>query len=282
MAINPRTANLNFVRTFVACAETGSFSEAARQLHVTAGAVSQQIKSLEDRLRTTLFSRTHRGLCMTRSGHELFAAARPALGLIEDAISGLGNPRPELAISASPTLATCWLVPNLGRIDRSDCDFIVDLAPGCATRGNLTADIHLLHGRSSDAVGKEILFDDDLICVGTSHQRDAFHCGAAPPDVMLLTWKTYDFWEAYLPSLGAVAGPTYAARRFGHLILCIQAARAGQGILLVNRRFVAEDLHNGHLVTVSEIEVKTGYCYYVEAENPVVARNFRGAVAHIC
>lgn len=282
VAINPKTANLNFVRTFVVCAEMGSFSEAARLLNVTAGAVSQQIKALEDRLSTTLFSRTRQGLRMTRTGQDLFTAARPAFGIIEEAISGLNGQRPELSISASPTLAACWLVPNLGQIDRSNCDFVVDLAPGCAIRSNVTADIYLLHGRSSEAVGKEILFDDDLICVGTSDQRDAFRCAAPAPGATLLTWKTYDFWGAYLPSLGRDDIASHVVHRFGHLILCIQAARAGQGILLVNRRFVAEDLRNGGLVALSEEEVKTGYCYFVDAEDPVVAQDFRQAVAHFC
>ena len=60
--------SLNSLRAFSAVAETGSYSQAARQLNVTQAAVSQQVKSLEARLGVSLVVRVGRGITLTSEG----------------------------------------------------------------------------------------------------------------------------------------------------------------------------------------------------------------------
>jgi DNA-binding transcriptional LysR family regulator len=69
------------IQVFVASAETGSFSKAARRLHLSQPAVSQQIRSLERYLRTKLFRRTSRGVTLTNAGKALLPMARELLSL---------------------------------------------------------------------------------------------------------------------------------------------------------------------------------------------------------
>jgi DNA-binding transcriptional LysR family regulator len=71
--------NLDRVRTFAAVAQTGSFSEAARRLKISQSAVSQQIRSLENELRQTLFARDRRTVGLTPAGNRLLVASQDVL-----------------------------------------------------------------------------------------------------------------------------------------------------------------------------------------------------------
>src|ERR1041384_5843421 len=91
---------LNAVRAFEAAARHLSFKLAAQELHVTAGAVAQQVKGLETRLGLRLFERLNRQLILTAAGERYLAPLRQALGIIADATAAL---RPE-GIGAIVTL----------------------------------------------------------------------------------------------------------------------------------------------------------------------------------
>ena len=96
---------------FLAVAELRGFRAAARHLGVTPSAVSQAIRSLEERVGAPLFSRTTRSVGLTEAGDRLLAHARPAVDMLTaglDAASGLGGqisgrlrinaPRPSLPL----------------------------------------------------------------------------------------------------------------------------------------------------------------------------------------
>src|ERR1700741_2409309 len=74
-----RLPPLNAIKAFEAAARLGSFTRAADELNVTHGAVSRQIRLLEDWLRGPLFLRTSRNAVPTQAGSELLAEAGPAL-----------------------------------------------------------------------------------------------------------------------------------------------------------------------------------------------------------
>ena len=78
-----RRLNLDQLQSFLAVAETGSFSEAGRRLNLTQSAVSQQIKELEARLGTRILDRLGKKAHPTPAGEELLEHARrphPAVG----------------------------------------------------------------------------------------------------------------------------------------------------------------------------------------------------------
>jgi len=74
--------SLNGLRAFEAVARLGSFSAAADELHVTYGAVSRLVKSLEGQLETVLLTRSRQGAAMTGPGAQLHSRLRPALELM--------------------------------------------------------------------------------------------------------------------------------------------------------------------------------------------------------
>ncbi|MEP9375859.1 LysR family transcriptional regulator [Aquabacter sp. CN5-332] len=80
---------LNALRAFEAAARHLSFKQAAHELHVTAGAVSQQVRLLEERLGVQLFERLTRQVVLTPAGEAYLAPIRQAFGRIAEATADL-------------------------------------------------------------------------------------------------------------------------------------------------------------------------------------------------
>ena len=80
------------LRTFVAIAETGSFTTAADRVYRTPSAVSMQIKKLEEQLNVTLFLRDARSVTLTESGEVLLPYARRMLALSNEAVGRFRMP----------------------------------------------------------------------------------------------------------------------------------------------------------------------------------------------
>ena len=101
------------VRAFEAAGRHLSFSKAADELHVTQGAISRQIRLLEEFLRAPLFVRQARHVELTDFGRRCFAAASNALDQIEKiTLESLESVR-TLSVSVLPTIGALWLMPRL-------------------------------------------------------------------------------------------------------------------------------------------------------------------------
>lgn len=107
---------LHTLQGFVAAARLGNLSRAAAQQHLTVSALSHQIKALEARLDQRLFLRGTRGIALTPDGQRLYDRIAPALDTIEHALRPYATKRDQvLTISLTPSFASSWLVPRLGR-----------------------------------------------------------------------------------------------------------------------------------------------------------------------
>ncbi|MCF3640202.1 transcriptional regulator GcvA [Rhizobium sp. TRM95111] len=112
-----RLPPLNPLRAFEATARRGSVSAAARELNVTHGAISHQIKALEESLGTTLFERGGKRLKLTSQGALLLPAVTQAFGEIASATEMMKRPATsgELTITCVPALLSFWIIPRLHR-----------------------------------------------------------------------------------------------------------------------------------------------------------------------
>ncbi|MBC8445492.1 MAG: LysR family transcriptional regulator [Rhodospirillaceae bacterium] len=108
--------SINALRAFQASARSLSFTKAALELNVTQGAVSHQVKGLEDRLGVKLFLRVRQRLQLTQQGKGYLPFVRQALDLLEAGNAYLETNEKSgiLTVSVSPNFATKWLVPRLG------------------------------------------------------------------------------------------------------------------------------------------------------------------------
>lgn len=110
-----RLPPLNPLRAFEATARRGAVSAAARELNVTHGAVSHQIKALEESLGTPLFERGGKRLKLTPQGALLLPAVTNAFGEIAAATALMKQPETsgDLTITCVPALLSLWLIPRL-------------------------------------------------------------------------------------------------------------------------------------------------------------------------
>lgn len=120
--------------TALRCLETSarllSFTRAARELHLTQGAVSQHISKLESQLGVALFERHAGGLSLTEAGTWFARQVGPAMRQIETATDDLrsGGRRQEVVrLSVQPTFADYWLMPRLNRFSLDHPETRVDI-----------------------------------------------------------------------------------------------------------------------------------------------------------
>lgn len=111
----PQMPSLNSLRVFEAAARLSSFTRAAMELHVSQGAVSHQIRALEEELDTVLFYRTARQVILTDTGRSLSANLTEAFKIITSAVEIVRSERDpnEVRMIFPPNLSARWLVPRL-------------------------------------------------------------------------------------------------------------------------------------------------------------------------
>lgn len=104
------------LRAFEATARLQSVSRAAQELHVTHGAISRHVRSLEQALGTALFARQGRGLVLTAAGVRLGDATGEGFGVISQTWAALQRPVAEapLVLGCSGSLLARWVIPRLG------------------------------------------------------------------------------------------------------------------------------------------------------------------------
>ena len=129
--------DLALLRSFVAVADLGSMTAAAHTLHLTQGAVSQQIKRLEDLFGAGLFGRDRRGLRLTAVGERLLGQARRMLAMNDTIWADMTGNAVEGAVrlGAPYVLVGTCLVPALKCY--AECHPQVELALHCASSPDL-------------------------------------------------------------------------------------------------------------------------------------------------
>ena len=110
-----RRISLNAIRVFTTVARTGSLTAAGAELGVTPGAVSHQLKKLEDGLGVSFFRRGNNSVSLTDVGERFYQEVAPAIGLIEHSAGALSRDENEITVQASMSLAVRWLIPALDR-----------------------------------------------------------------------------------------------------------------------------------------------------------------------
>ena len=118
-------------------------SQAASELHVTHGAVSRQIRQLEDELGVALFSKAGRGISLTPAGRQLRDACRDAFGGLREACSALRQDQQQapFLLACPGSLLARWFIPRLDRLNAElilvgTCAVWADTAQGTVTAAN--------------------------------------------------------------------------------------------------------------------------------------------------
>ena len=245
MALPP----LNTLRVFEAAARHGSFVRAAQELHVTHGAVSRQIRQLEESLGVDLFERRNRAVFLTPAGEQLRVAAADAFSILTESIDRIARrvTSSALVVSCEPTLAMRWLIPRLSRFQARHPAIQVHLfaAGGPIDFARTCVDVAL---RRNDFAWPAHVHAEP-ICeewIGPVHAPQA---DAAARRRLLHTATRADAWQTWWRISG---NPRPRGRlpeaRYEHFYLSLQAALAGQGTAIASKLMAGDDLKDGRLV----------------------------------
>lgn len=256
------------LRALEAVARTGSISRAADALHVTHGAISHQLKGLEDSIGVRLVERVGRGVRLTDEGERFASRVRVALSELTEAmreVTERRNPR-AFRVTVMPSFAARWLLPRVGRFVAANRDIDLDVraTPVLADfrRDDVDAGIRYGGGSYPGLIAEHLM--DDAFFVACS-PRIGGGVPARPADLERYTLlrSEDEFWEPWFRAAGLdwpepARGPKYEDA--SHLM---QAAVEGQGIALARTSLVGNDLANGVLVRVFPITVPSVRRYFL-------------------
>jgi LysR family glycine cleavage system transcriptional activator len=269
--MTPKLPPLPALRAFAVAARHLSFKAAAAELHVTPGAISQQIKSLEQALGMLLFVRRNRRLALSAAGAAYLPSIRAAFDEIAGATSRLTRVQRPLTVSVPPSFATHWLLPRLERFRRLHpaLELAIDATMGLANFDGDEIDIAVRYGRGRYAgLRSDRLFAVRLVPVCSPRLlkgRTARARMAALRGLPLLHDKARRNWRPWLDAQGlgdvdATRGPSFSDQTF-----MLQAALLGQGIALAPDALVADEIAQGRLVVLSDAAWPTQSAYYCVA-----------------
>jgi LysR family glycine cleavage system transcriptional activator len=272
-----RLPSLNALRAFEAAARHLSLTKAARELNVTPAAVSHQVKALEADLGVTLLRRVKGEFLLTEAAQSALPVLQAGFDQIAEAARRLraDEARHFLTISVGPTFASTWLVRRLGgfketfpeiEVRLQTTDRLADFA-----RDGVDAGIRFGGG---DYPGSEAirLFNEEiypvcsprLLARGPPLRRpdDLAHHTLLHVEWMPSEGETLD-WQMWLRAAGATGVEATRGPRFSHANMALQAAIAGQGLVLGSDSLAKDELAAGRLVRPFDVALPVNFTWYL-------------------
>jgi DNA-binding transcriptional LysR family regulator len=260
---------LHGLRVFSVTAQSMSVTKAAEELHVTPGAVSQQLSQLEDLLNIDLFVREHRRLSLTAEGHALALQMHACFHQMERALNEIApQPSPNsLRLKLMPSLAIRWLLPRLTSFYAIYPNVQLDIATvprvEDATLEQADFAVRLGTGQWDDAEA-DLLFGDALIPVCAPALAVRLRQPAdLSRETLLHSMMRPDGWDIWLAAQGLHDITPTKGSRFANAALAYQAAIEGLGVAIAQYPYVEADLAAGRLVSPFPIPVNTDQGYYL-------------------
>lgn len=269
-----RLPPLAALRAFEAAARRTSFKAAAEELAVTPTAISHQIRQLEAYLGLRVLDRTPRSVKLTAPGSLLYTATASGFAKIERAVDQLRANASPVAITLSSTAAFLnhWLVPRLDALRHAvpgvDLRLHVSNAAERLRPGGIDVAIRYGRGPFTDTISAQLCADafvpvcspslglkrlEDLQRAKLIHV-DGRHQPQADPS-----------WRRWCELAGVIAVDSGAGVRFPDSMLAVQAAIAGQGVVIVSRILVTDALAAGLLVAPFQVTIPGEAYHFVFA-----------------
>ncbi|CAM3090609.1 LysR family transcriptional regulator [Pseudomonas plecoglossicida] len=249
---------LNALRAFEATARLNSVSQAAEVLHVTHGAVSRQIKVLEQHLGVALFVKDGRGIKLTDAGVRLRDASGEAFDRLRGVCAELSRDTREapFVLGCSGSLLARWFIPRLGRLKADLPELRLHLSAG---EGDLDPrrpglDALLVYAEPPWPADMQVhvLAAERIGPVLSPHFAGFERLRGAPADALLdeallHTTSRPQAWPTWVEEQGLEVARLKYGQAFEHLYYLLEAAVAGLGVAIAPQPLVADDLRAGRL-----------------------------------
>lgn len=261
---------LNAVRVFESAARHGSMRLAAEELFVTAGAVSQQIKLLEDYFGLQLLERRPRALLLTPTGQEFYSAVSRHLRGIAQAAERVRPRDRQISLTVAPDFAARWLMPRLMSFaaENPQIEVRVDATFALADFDRDPFDLGIRTvARVPTDLNAELLLRQRLqpYC---SPGYFAAHLAGADASAwgrarLLHESHPYDLWAPWFAMRGFGETNSQVGLYFSHGVLAILAAIDGEGVTLQPPEYVEREIKTGALVAAADDVFESGLSYYL-------------------
>ncbi len=278
---------LNALRVFEAAARHLSFRNAAEELHVTPAAVSQQIRTLEDQLGVQLFHRQTRSLKLTAAGKAGLPLLLTGFDHIHDAVRKMtdGIDTRRLDVWMAPSFASKWLMPRMHRF--------VAQHPTINLRISASSELTDTSGQKQSQAAENLREHDIDVAIRFGkgdypgcHTDKLMAVSATPlcipalmndPDrplrepndlrhhTLLHEDQSYTdntHWSKWLEAVGAADVDDSQGLHFNQITLALEAANAGQGVVMTLEQLAGPDLAAGRLVAPFERRLFLDSAYY--------------------
>ena len=248
-----RLPPLSALRPFEAAARLESFSRAAEELHLTHGAVSRQVRALEEHVGAPLFSRHGKRVALTPSGRAFAERVRGALEEIAQAAEVVNPARRgnRLTVSVLPSFASRWLMPRLIRFMEAHPQIELNVITATALANFTTdeVDLAIRFGRGPwPNLVCEPFLDDEWFPVA-SPKMNRGKLPKEPRDLLKvrIMREDRDYWDLWMKAAGVTLQGQLEGPKFNDSTYSLQAAARGEGVALARRSIVSEDLERGTL-----------------------------------
>ncbi|PLW68086.1 hypothetical protein C0039_14085 [Pseudohalioglobus lutimaris] len=277
MQISRRNLPLNALRSFEAAARHCHLRRAAAELGVTHGAVSRQIRQLEEQLGVRLFDRSGRSLVLSEPGRRLLQVVTDALDRLTEGTLSIdpGSLRGALVIGAPPSISACWLLAMVGKFQRSYPEIEVRVEDVQPMQRELPPEIEVaVCFGEPDAPRRVVreLFRERYAPVASPGLIPAGGFSGRAADLLQLPLihDRHDRWQRWLANEGLDPQQAEVHLHVRDSYLGICAARDGCGVFLADRIEVGADLRTGNLVALGEPGVEARFSHYLVTEQPDV------------
>ncbi|NVK13029.1 MAG: LysR family transcriptional regulator [Rhodobacteraceae bacterium] len=251
-----RLPPLNSLRAFEAAARHQGFIAAAEELFVTRGAISRQVKILEDHIGVQLFHRNARGVALTEAGRRLYPVLTEAFAKMLHEVERIAADASELRVICPPTLSLRWLLPQLEQFRIAHPEIKVRLTTSFyGGKGFDPAEFDLgISVQNRRGRPKEIevlpLFDMQLspACAPALLPALADGPAALAGQRLLHENPRREDWAAWVQHFGVKEVDTAGGETFPNLDMATRAAVMGAGVVMADLLLCREELARGDLV----------------------------------
>ena len=263
--------SISALQAFRSAARHESFTRAAEELNLTQGAISHQIKGLEDLLGVPLFLRIKRHLKLTQQGRDYLAEVTEALTILQDAGKKISveSASGTLTVSVSPNFAAKWLVHRLGDFIASHPEIELRVSASMQHVDFVRTDIDMAvrHGNGDwPDLAVTQLVPEVIFPVCSPEFLEHVGADVTPENLLrlpLLHDRSREDWPHWLAAAGLTDVTLPTGPQFDQTSMVLDAAVEGQGIALARSALAARDLIRGRLVRLFEVSLPAPFAYYI-------------------
>lgn len=266
--------SLKMIGTFEAAGRLKSFKDAADELHVTPGAVSHQIRSLEQELDMKLFLRESRAVNLTPEGKDLFEVVSSSLNEIGQTVKKLRelNETQHISIGSTTAVLSMWLSQKIAQFWREYGHIQINQeVRDRPFRRPLSLDMIVEYSTNPPEETSNILFEDTLLplCSPEFEGKNISRLEQLSKSYLIhldakdTNWTSWANWFETLDYNGEIS----VRHRVNNYAIALQLAQDGMGVVLGWRHLVRPLIESGSLIPITKYEIAApGKFYLVQSK----------------